>query len=86
MQTKIHSLFEEVEKEIQVNFDILDKTLIQRVARDGTRVLHLTSDMRSPDEIFVEGENGMCEPIKTDDLYKLFDMYCKQDENGRKRL
>ena len=63
MQNKIHSIFDETNKEIQVNFDILDRKLLQRVAKYGTRVLHLTSDKHKPDKLYIEGENGMCEAM-----------------------
>ena len=49
-------------------------------------MLHLTSDKQSPDNLYVEGENGMCEAIHADDLFKLFDTYCERIIDGKKKL
>ena len=56
------------------------------MAKYGTRLLHVTSDLVSPDHLCVEGQNGVCERIHVDDLYDLFETHCENiDPKTRKK-
>ena len=85
---KIHNSFGSTGMELQVNFDLLTESFLKRVAKYGTRLLHVTSDLVSEDHLCVEGQNGVCERIHIDDLYNLFESHCEHidPETKKKKL
>ena len=71
MRTKVKESFGETQKEIQVKFDILSQKFLQDVVRRGTRLLHITSDYYDSDHLYLEGEAGICEKIRIEELKML---------------
>ena len=53
---------------LQVNFDILTKSALKQTIANGSKMLHITSDVVKEDALVVEREHGICESIKTKQL------------------
>ena len=45
-------------KVVNVKFDLLTRELLDYVRNYGCRVLHISSDVFSPDHLCIEGKNG----------------------------
>lgn len=52
-----------VKKQFKTKFDILTPKFLAEVAKEGTRLLHITADLYERDKLWVEGTNGVAEEI-----------------------
>ena len=57
---KILNELESTGKEFKVKFDILTLKLLKDIAKNGSRILHLTSDVYNSKELCIEGRDGIC--------------------------
>ena len=48
-------LLEERGKQFKVKFDILTNRFLNDIASEGSRLVHITSDIYEPDKLWVEG-------------------------------
>ena len=58
---------EDTGKQFKVKFDILSLKFLKDIARNGSRLLHITSDIESENTICLEGRHGIANdyPLKT---------------------
>lgn len=47
-------------KEYKVKFDILSMKFLKDIARYGSKLLHISSDIYNSHELCIEGRNGIC--------------------------
>ena len=59
---------EKTGKQFKVKFDILNKRMLTEIAKEGSRVVHLTSDIFDKDKLWVEGSYGIANEIYTNEL------------------
>ena len=69
LRHKITVKLAETRKQFKVKFDILTNKFLKDVAKNGSRLLHLTSDVEQSQSLCVEGLHGInCQlPFKTID-------------------
>ena len=57
-------------KQLKVKFDILNESFLENIACNGSRLLHITSDIWNwdKDKLWIEGQNGIGDDV---DLVRL---------------
>ena len=65
-------LLEERGKQFKVKFDILSNRFLNDIASEGSRLLHVTSDIYEPDKLWVEGSHGIANEIHLKKLEQQF--------------
>lgn len=63
MRGRIESALDDTDKQFKVKFDILTNKLLKDIAKNGSRLLHITSDIDHSDKLCVEGRYGICNEI-----------------------
>ena len=58
-------------KVVNLKFDVLTRDLLDYVNTYGCRVLHLSSDVFTPDHLCIEGKDGQIEYISLSELKNL---------------
>ena len=46
-------------KQFKIKYDILSNRFLNDIAKEGSRLLHITSDIYEPDKLWVEGSYGI---------------------------
>ena len=59
MRWRILNELEDTGKEYKVKFDILSHKLLKDIAKNGSRLLHITSDISDSNKLCVEGRYGI---------------------------
>ncbi|CDW81385.1 UNKNOWN [Stylonychia lemnae] len=70
---RIFSEVKKLNKVVNLKFDILSLELLNYVKNYGCRVLHISSDVYSPDHLCIEGKNAEIQYIKIAELKNLLD-------------
>ena len=70
MRTKIKNKLIKTGKEFKVKFDILSMRLLKDIARHGSRLLHITSDIAESNSLCIEGSYGICNQYPLKNLEK----------------
>ena len=67
MRDRMLQELEDTGKQFKVKFDIFSNKFIKDIAKNGSRLLHLTSDIPDPNKLNCEGRFGICNefPIKS---------------------
>lgn len=60
MRWRILSKLADTGKEYKVKFDILTLKLLKEIAKNGSRLLHITSDISNSNQLCIEGHYGIC--------------------------
>ena len=71
MRMKMMDNLEATGKQFKVKFDILSKRFLKEVAKNGTRLLHLTSDIGDENKLIVEGRYGIANDLPNKRLDQL---------------
>jgi len=72
MRSKIMSALSDTKKEFKVKFDILTNQFLSDIAKNGSRLLHITSDVAFEDRLCVEGFYGISCEIPLRRLEQIF--------------
>lgn len=60
-------------KEFKLKFDILTPKFLTEVAKEGSRLLSITSDFFEPDQLCIEGVHGVSEKIPLQELQDMLE-------------
>ena len=60
---------EDTRKQFKVKFDILTNRFLKEIAKNGTRLLHITSDIFKENELCSEGMYGICNELPLKKLH-----------------
>ena len=63
MRSRMYTNLSDTGKQFKVKFDILSSKLLKDIAKNGSRVLHLTSDIEGSTELCLEGRYGICNKL-----------------------
>ena len=63
MRMKMMNALESTGKQFKVKFDILSQKLLKDVAKNGSRLLHITSDIGDENKLCFEGRYGIANEI-----------------------
>ena len=72
MRKYIVDCLEKTGKQFKVKFDILNERLLTEIAKEGSRLVHLTSNIFEKDKLWIEGSHGIANEKPTKNLNKLF--------------
>ena len=75
LKPAIEREFNESGIEIQIKFDFLNSDLLRSAIEQGTRVLHISSDIYDSETLFIEGELGLCQKLHISDIKSYFRSY-----------
>ena len=63
MRSRMQTNLSDTGKQFKVKFDILSNKLLKDIAKNGSRVLHITSDIEGGNELCLEGRYGICNKL-----------------------
>ena len=72
MRAKMLTNLNDTGRQFKVKFDILSNKLIKDIAKNGSRVLHITSDIEGSNELCLEGRFGICNKLPLKRLESTF--------------
>ena len=84
--SKLSKSIKETNKAMRLKYDILTEDFLVNIAKSGTKLLHLSSDIIASEYLCVEGENGVCEKIHENRLFDLLEQNCEDPRTGEKKL
>ena len=72
MKGHVLQRLEDTGKQFKVKFDILTNQFVKEIAKNGSKLLHITSDIEAPKKLCVEGRWGVCNDITLKSMEKTF--------------
>lgn len=63
MRSRMFANLSETKKHFKIKVDILSNKLIREISKNGSRVLHITSDIEGNNELCLEGRYGICKKL-----------------------
>ena len=72
MKPRVLHALTETKREFKVKFDILTNKFLKDIAKHGSRLLHITSDIAKEGKLCIEGRYGICNEIPLKKLESTF--------------
>jgi hypothetical protein len=70
-RSALQARLENIKKEVCIRMEIASRSKLKEYLNDRCIILHLTSDMFSSTQLFLEGPNGLADPLNFEEFYGL---------------